>query len=91
MRRWPTKKAAMVKKFIYLHDKIVQKSINPSFQHEISMDRETAHCVASACAHDLLHVDKNWRVAAYWKYLHNANNMIRHRHSRHDKANQMQL
>ena len=57
----------MVKKFICLHDKIVQKAINPSFQHEIPMDRERAHCVASAHAHDL-HDNKNWTIAAYCKY-----------------------
>ena len=91
MRRWPTKKTAVVKKFIYLHDKIVQKAINPSFSCEIPMDRDRAHHVASACAHDLLHVNQNWTIAVYWKYLHNVNNTIRWQHSRHDVANQLQL
>ena len=52
MRRWPTKKALMVKKILYLHEKIVQKAINPSFQREISMDRMRSRLVASARAHD---------------------------------------
>ena len=76
MRRWPTKKAAMVKKFIYLRHKIAQKSIYPCFQHEIPMDRARACHVASAHVHDLLHVDQNWTIAAYWRYLHNVDNPI---------------
>ena len=54
MRRWPTKKALMVKKFIHLHEKIVQKAINPSFQQEIPIDRMRSCLVASASAHDQL-------------------------------------
>ena len=77
MRRWPTKKAAMVKKFIYRHDKIFQEAINPSFQHEIPMDRDRAHHVACTHAHDLLLVVQNWALITYWKYLHNVDNTIR--------------
>ena len=83
MRRWPTKKALMVKKFLYLHEKIVQKAINPSFQREISMDRMRSRLVASARAHDQFRGGNNWSVAAYWKYLHNTDNSIRRRQSKH--------
>ena len=46
---------------------------------EISMDRMRSHLVASARAHDQLQGGNNWSVAAYWRYLHNTDNSIRHR------------